>query len=371
MATRARSRKSIKACIDVALPTELLFEASQRAIAENPANAPAIPRGSVPPGMDGPPPIALAALTGKLWKPGRVLRCRFLDGEATVKARVEPYAHEWEQYANIKFVFGEDPDAEIRISFKQAGSWSYLGTDALTIPKNQATMNFGWLKPSTAEDEYARVVLHEFGHALGCIHEHQNPSTDIPWDKDAVYKYYQGPPNNWNKATVDVNLFTRYSADITQFSEFDRESIMLYPVPEEFTIGDFAVGWNKGLSKQDREFIGSLYPFAPKVENGLQINAPAITASIGQVGEIDTYTFVVNHEEAYRIETEGQLDVVMQLFGPNDPTQLVAMDDDSGVRLNARIVTTLKSGTYTVRIRHFSAHRTGEYKLGVYTVAQG
>jgi hypothetical protein len=366
MATRAKSRKSIRACVDVALPTELLFEAAQHAIEENPANAPAIPRGSVPPGMDGPPPIALAALTGKLWKPGRVLRCRFLDGDPVVQAKVQPYAHEWEHYANIKFVFGSDPDAEIRISFQQAGSWSYLGTDALTIAKTQPTMNYGWLRPNTADDEYARVVIHEFGHALGCIHEHQNPATDIPWDKEAVYKYYQGPPNNWNRATVDVNLFTRYSAEITQFSEFDRDSIMLYPVPNDFTIGDFEVGWNKALSARDKEFIGSLYPFAPKLENELKLGAPPVTAAIGQLGETDTYNFAVPQEGPVRVETTGQLDLVMQLFGPNDPAKFVAMDDDSGVNLNARIIQTLKPGVYTVRVRHFSPHRTGDYQIGVF-----
>ena len=33
--------------------------------------------------------------------------------------------------------FGNDPNAEIRISFKQRGSWSYLGTDALGIARPQ------------------------------------------------------------------------------------------------------------------------------------------------------------------------------------------------------------------------------------------
>jgi hypothetical protein len=367
MATRSRSRKSVKACVDVALPDDLLFEASQRAIEENPANAPAIPRGSIPPGLDGPPPLALAALTGKLWKPGRVLKVRFLDGDANVQKRLQPFALEWEQYANLKFAFGNDLNAEIRISFSQAGSWSYIGTDALSIARNQPTMNFGWLNKSTPLDEYSRVVIHEFGHAIACIHEHQNPATNIPWDKPAVYKYYQGPPNNWTKAQVDTNLFTRYSADITQFSEFDKNSIMLYPIPEEFTIGDFVVGWNKQLSDMDKRFIGSLYPFGPKLENEIKLNAPGLAASIGAAGEIDTYNFAIAKEGKYRLETEGKLDMVMTLFGPDDTAKFIAMDDDSGDRLNARIVRILKPGVYTVRVRHFGEKRTGDYKIGVYS----
>jgi hypothetical protein len=291
----------------------------------------------------------------------------FLDGDPVVQQRVQPFAHLWEQYANIKFEFGDDPNAEIRISFKQSGSWSYLGTDALTIPKNQPTMNYGWLRQSTDDEEYSRVVVHEFGHSLGCIHEHQNPSTDIPWDKEAVYKYYQGPPNNWTKAQVDVNLFTRYSADITQFSQFDRESIMLYPVPNDLTIGDFEVGWNTKLSAQDKAFIATLYPFAPKLENELKLDGPPVEASIGQFGETDSYNFAVSKEGNYRLETEGTSDVVMSLFGPDNPATFVAMDDDSGAGFNSRIKTSLKPGVYTVRIRHYSPRRTGNYKIGLYS----
>jgi hypothetical protein len=319
--------------------------------------------------MDAPPPMALAALTGKLWKAGRVLKVRFLDGDAAVQKRLQPFAHEWEQYANLKLEFGNDANAEIRISFTQAGSWSYIGTDALSIPKTQPTMNFGWLNKSTPLDEYSRVVIHEFGHAVGCIHEHQNPATNIPWDKEAVYKYYQGPPNNWTRSQVDINLFTRYSAELTQFSAFDKESIMLYPIPNEFTVGDFEVGWNKVLSETDKTYVRTLYPFAPKLENEITVDAPALTASIGAFGEVDTYNFMVSKAANYRLETEGKLDLVMKLFGPDDPTKFIALDDDSGDRLNARINTVLAPGTYTIRVQHYSNKRTGDYKIGVYSVA--
>jgi len=40
---------------------------------------------------------------------------------------------------------------------------------------HEPTMNYGWLKDDTDDVEYRRVVIHEFGHALGAIHEHQNP----------------------------------------------------------------------------------------------------------------------------------------------------------------------------------------------------
>ena len=316
MANMPTSHHEIKACHDRSLPTSELLSASRAAIAENPDNAPTMPKGRGLPGAFIDSPVALAALTGKLWKPGRTLRVRFLDGEPQVQNRLESFAHQWSDYANIKFDFGADPNAEIRISFAQAGSWSYIGTDALSIPKNQPTMNFGWLTMATPNDEYSRVVIHEFGHALGCIHEHQNPATDIPWNKEAVYDYYAGPPNNWTRMQTDINLFTRYSATLTQFSQFDPESIMLYPIPNEFTIGDFEVGWNRVLSSADKQFVATLYPGVVKRENELTIDAPATSAAIGEFGELDKFTFTVVNANTYRMETEGKLDLIMGLFGP-------------------------------------------------------
>lgn len=99
------------------LPTSLMLSASRAAIAENPDNAPALPRGALLPGAFIDSPVALAALTGKLWKPGRTLRVRFLDGDPAVQKRIEPLAQEWCKVADLKFVFGDDPNAEIRISF--------------------------------------------------------------------------------------------------------------------------------------------------------------------------------------------------------------------------------------------------------------
>lgn len=239
--------KTLKVCVDKLLTPKQREKARELAIKENPDNA-----------VGGETGAELALETRTLWKPGRVLRVRFLDGVPSVQAKVEKYAHMWEKYANVKLVFGNDPKAEIRISFKQEGSWSYLGTDALSIPKTQPTMNYGWLKPNTPEEEYSRVVLHEFGHALGCIHEHQHPKNGIQWNKEAVYRYFA--QQGWSKAQVDFNMFQKYGQSQTQFSRFDKKSIMLYPIRAEWTLDGFSTGWNTALSLTDRRFIKKTYP---------------------------------------------------------------------------------------------------------------
>ncbi len=198
----------------------------------------------------------------RLWRNGSVLSVRFLGGEKSVQERVERLAHQWEAYANVAFRFVDEGATVIRIAFTpNAGSWSYLGAGNLLhwFNQNAPTMNFGWLTPNTDDEEYSRVVLHEFGHALGCIHEHQHPEAGIPWNKEKAYTYY-GETNGWSRAEVDAQVFNRYARLFTQFSHFDPTSIMMYPVPPELTDGAFSVGWNTHLSDTDKAFIGHLYP---------------------------------------------------------------------------------------------------------------
>ena len=205
----------------------------------------------------------LAGISAKFWPTHqRVLHVRFLGGDPRLHGRIARLASQWMQYAHVRFVFDQASDAIIRVGFAPGASWSYLGTDALdpSLGPDDPTMNFGWFSPATPNDELQRVVLHEFGHVLGMIHEHQSPAATIPWDRDAVYAYYAGPPNYWSAAQVDHNIFARYDHTQSNASVFDPGSIMLYPIQPEFTHGKLTVGWNRTLSATDRTFIGQLYP---------------------------------------------------------------------------------------------------------------
>jgi hypothetical protein len=121
-------------------------------------------------------------------------------------------------------------------------------------------MNYGWLTPDSTEDEVNRVVLHEFGHALGLIHEHQNPAGGIKWNRDAVIRDLSGPPNNWDLETIEHNMFRAVEKQESNYTSLDPQSIMMYSLPSRWTLDGFSVGLNNGLSAKDKEFIRQQYP---------------------------------------------------------------------------------------------------------------
>lgn len=302
----------------------------------------------------------------KKWSNGRKVGVAFLDGHAELHHRVMDAADSWTEHANLKFEWDVPrSEADVRVTFAGAGSWSQVGTDARLVPAAEPTLCLGWVSGDTDEEVLRQTVLHEFGHALGAVHEHQSPAGGVPWDRAAVYRFYAGPPNSWNQADVDKNIFARYDRSMTQFSVFDPDSIMIYPIPDELTLGRYEVKWAPDLSAIDREWMGVVYPASVTDPFELSIDGPSVAAEIGEHGEWDEFHFRVEGEQTVIVETAGPTDVVMALAGPDDPEALVAQDDDGGESYNARVETAVVPGAYVVRIWHQWPTGTGQYEVSV------
>ena len=197
---------------------------------------------------------------GKLWANGVKLKVAFLGVNAAIQQRVRDAAAEWSEHANISFDFEiSAEDAEIRIGAERGdGTWSYVGRDALNIPTPDRTMN---IDPTWPEDVQRTSILIHLGHAVGLLKEHQNPRAEIPWDKEAVYRAFEGPPNFWDRLKVDHILFNPWpNGSFPLEKPYDAGSIMHYEIRNEWTVGDFEVTPPRELSDGDKAWIARLYP---------------------------------------------------------------------------------------------------------------
>jgi len=162
-----------------------------------------------------------------------------------VKERIQPIV-------NLDILFVDNPtEANVRISFDpDGGSWSLVGTDHL-LEKEKATMNFGWFDVPT--------TIHEFGHVIGLIHEHQNPKgKKIMWDEKKVIEWAK-ESQGWNEETTRQNIINKYDKNSINGSDFDPLSIMLYFFPASLTTNNIGTEQNFRLSGQDVTWIDKMY----------------------------------------------------------------------------------------------------------------
>jgi Astacin (Peptidase family M12A) len=208
----------------------------------------------------------VALLKAAFWGMRPTLTVSFFAGTPDLQRRVAKLAQGWveESRADITFNFWiDDPDsaksADIRIDFQKGkGSWSHLGRYAQTLAPTAATMNLGWMTMELDEVRARAVVLHEFGHALGLIHEHTNPKHPIQWNETAVIadlKKTQG----WDEAKIRANMFAKFKVDDVEATAVDPLSIMMYPIPSTWTKDGFTAPFNSVLTAADKKLVREQY----------------------------------------------------------------------------------------------------------------
>jgi hypothetical protein len=147
-----------------------------------------------------------------------------------------------------------------------SAAWSKVGTDALRVKHPYCTMYLGYLDDYTTRSlismNTGKVIIHEFLHALGFLHEQAHPRVPIEWNKKKVYEYFEGPPNKWNTPEIDLNVFKTFQDSQVESTDYDKLSIMHYYFPNELIenydeIGSIPI--NTHLSSKDIELLGRLY----------------------------------------------------------------------------------------------------------------
>ncbi len=312
----------------------------------------------------------------KKWVNGTVLHFLFFaepadwrGGTSQEQAVREAFQHWKDLGIGLQFEEAKSPqEAEIRIGFQRgAGSWSYLGRDAVDYVTDPAgrTMNVGW----DVTTPYGRdTALHEVGHALGFPHEHQNPVAGIVWDVDAVTKEFSGPPNHWDKDKIRHNILRKIHPTAIEGSEWDPNSIMHYGFPAGLILRperyqDEPLIPEPGLSPTDIKQVRAFYPpLRPSLPELRPLRSATPTLGAG-----DQADFLVRPTESrhYVIQTFGAADSVLVLFEQIDgANHYVAADDDSGADRNASLCHRLVCGrTYVVSLRLYYASRSAEIAL--------
>lgn len=188
------------------------------------------------------------------WEKGTILKVKFNGGLQsnidfvinTINTDVAPLIND-----SITFLWNSNDNPQIRIGFEDDGNWSYIGKQLLNVPSNENTMNL-W-------SVYSDVIIHEFLHTLGLLHEHQNPRGEpIPFDEQAVIDYYA--QFGWDEAQTRTNVLNKYSLETTIGTNYDSLSIMHYYFPASLlTDPSFAVGDNTVLSEIDKQWLKDTY----------------------------------------------------------------------------------------------------------------
>lgn len=186
-----------------------------------------------------------------------------------VSERLQPYI-------GLQFLFNMDEkegqSCDIRITFDDnLGCYSLLGKESLD--KNSTdygeSMNLGWLDAPGMNgsktngsgsfkffgeiikvgsgnhnngNEIGATIIHEFGHAIGMIHEHQNPF-QVPFlyntnkkDSFNIYNVFGGPPNRWGEKQINDNITNLEDPSEYNGSSFDKDSIMKYSFSKKLLV---------------------------------------------------------------------------------------------------------------------------------------
>jgi hypothetical protein len=167
-----------------------------------------------------------------------------------IKQRIEPLV---KPYIKFEFTTENNPKKtpdHVKISFDpEGGAWSLVGTDC--VGSKKPTMNLGWFDVAT--------TMHEFGHVLGMVHEHQSSKETIQWNDNAVYEWAE-QTQGWNKKTTQTNILNKYANDKLNASSFDPCSIMLYFFPASLTLNNQGTNQNLRISPNDAIWIEKNYP---------------------------------------------------------------------------------------------------------------
>jgi len=205
----------------------------------------------------------IGVLGSKFWgSAGARLGVGWMDNPpADLRARILRHANAWGENANVEFYDTTLGNAHIRVArIPGDGYYSYLAKDCLRVPAGQPTMNFDSFTMQTADSEFFRVVRHEFGHALGAIHEHARRAIVQQLDEQKTITYFMRT-QGWSAEMVRQQVLTPIEeVSLLRPSAPEDTSIMCYGFPGSLTKSGRPIPGGTNITPSDAAYMASIYP---------------------------------------------------------------------------------------------------------------
>ncbi len=184
------------------------------------------------------------------------LGVHFYNGTKSEQQRLIKRASGWidERLSKqLVFKFGvTEEEAQIRVHFSNSGpNNSAIGRDAL---------HKHFKKKPTLRIRNMHSVAHEFGHALGLLHEHRHEEIPFTFAEDKVIAEMRRPPNKWTESKTRRNILRpNKGSKCVGDQGFNEDSVMIYQIPKRWTVEGVSFSPNRNISQRDRNCIYAVY----------------------------------------------------------------------------------------------------------------
>jgi hypothetical protein len=173
------------------------------------------------------------------YKPGSELKIQ-ITGTEKFKSDIKNVLMTAAQpFINLKFTF---VDSGGNVTFDN----NYTG--------GGVTRCLGCQSPSiSVSSAQVGLVIHEFGHALGMHHEMKNPNIKLTWIESVLLQMYG------NAEFVKSQITTPVNASSVNATAFDKDSVMIYPLPAKTNKEGIAMGGINKYTDLDRQWLAMTY----------------------------------------------------------------------------------------------------------------
>ena len=211
------------------------------------------------------------------WENGQKIKVLLMNGSEEHHRLFKQAVSIWKPYINLHFEFhvldgkvnglpAKFRKDTIRVQFnEEERSSSRLGT-SYNIGRFSEVTYLNIEHPINNKIKFMGTAVHEFGHALGLLHEHQHPDAREEYAEDELqhickYMFFLDISKESELKKCRRNLMGLTREEIEEnnmdLSSFDLHSVMLYDGIIEQPKGFF----NVSLSLGDKKFIAKHYPF--------------------------------------------------------------------------------------------------------------